>query len=256
MPWLLPEDGFDPDTSGETVVGVAGYLEAHDSGFHQHGMGQLLFTQGGCVHIHLPDRLCMLPPTRVAWIPAGIPHRAVMTRPVDYRSVYFDVSRHPDLPEIVEVMDVTPLLRAALEKIATADLGQNWETGPSANLLAVCLDEIRTAPRQPMLLPLPSDRRLVGLDTNELPPSLSALATSMGASEKTIGRIFRSETGMGYQQWRQQWRLLKSIEMLGEKQSLSSVAFDLGFSSSSSFIAFFKEMTGFTPRNFMRADRS
>lgn len=251
MAWLLPEDRFDPDQSGETVVGVAGHLEAHDSGVHQHDKGQMLFTQGGCVHIHLPNRLCMLPPTRVAWIPPGTPHRAVMTRPVDYRSVYVDVSRHRDLPAIVEVLDATPLLKTVLERIATADFGQNWATGPAANLLAVCVDEIRTAPRQPMFLPLPSDYRLAGLDTTELPPPLGMLAANLGASEKTIGRIFRRETGMGYQQWRQQWRLLKAIELMGENRPLSTVAFDVGFSSDSSFIAFFGDMTGLTPRKFM-----
>lgn len=251
MPWLLPKDRFNPDISSEAIVGVAGHLEGHDSGFHKHDRGQLLFTQSGCVNIHLPNRLCMLPPTRIAWIPPGIPHRAQMTGPVDYRSIYFDVTRYSGLPSVVEVMDVTPLLRAALEKIATAEFATNWETGAGANVVAVCLDEIHVAHRQPMLLPLPSDVRLSTFNTNELPPLLREFAASQGASEKTIGRIFRSQTGMSYQQWRQQWRLLKAVELLGQGQSTTSAAFDLGFASDSAFIAFFKGMTGYTPRRFM-----
>lgn len=35
-------------------------------------------------------------------------------------------------------------------------------------------------------------------------------ARTGGASEKTISRIFRRETGLSYQQWRQQWRLIKA----------------------------------------------
>ncbi|WP_245419938.1 helix-turn-helix domain-containing protein [Phyllobacterium salinisoli] len=77
------------------------------------------------------------------------------------------------------------------------------------------------------------------------------LASRQGTSEKTIGRIFRRETGMSYQQWRQQWRLLKAVELLAGGRSITSAAFDLGFASDSAFIAFFKGTTGYTPRLFM-----
>ncbi|WP_200835074.1 AraC family ligand binding domain-containing protein [Phyllobacterium salinisoli] len=154
MPWLQPDDEFDPDRMGQAVIGIAAGFGRHDSGWHQHGMGQLLFTRSGCIRISLPNRLCMLPPTRAAWIPPGIQHRARMTEAVDYRSVYLDVSKYSNLPEEVEVMEVTPLLRAVLERIATAVFEMDWEDGAGANLMAVCLDEIHIAHRQPMLLPL------------------------------------------------------------------------------------------------------
>lgn len=251
MPWLEPDDDFDPDSTRQPVIGIAAKLGQHDSGLHQHEMGQFLFAQSGCISISLADRLCLLPPIRLAWIPPRTPHRARMTEVVQYRSVYFDVSCYRNLPVQVEVMSVTPLLRAVLERIATAEAGVDWGTGAERNLVAVCLDEIDTARREPMLLPLPSDRRLGGREMNELPPSLGTLAGRVGASEKTILRIYRKETGMSYQQWRQQWRLFKAIELLAREQSITSVAFDLGFSSDSAFIAFFKGMTGYTPRAFM-----
>ncbi len=67
-----------------------------------------------------------------------------------------------------------------------------------------------------MLLPLPRDKRLAPLlaSLEQLPPELQALTTRIGASSRTIGRIFLRETGMGYQQWRQQWRLMRAIELL------------------------------------------
>lgn len=251
MAWLSADAVFDPDKLGQLVVGIAAELGHHDSGRHQHAMGQLLFTQRGCISITLQDRLCMLPPGRVAWIPPSTPHRAEMNEAVGYRSVYLDVLQLGPLPAETAVLQVNPLLHAVLERIATADFATEWQRGSAANLLAVCLDELRLAHREPMLLRLPSDRRLVRLSYHVLPASLAALARDVGASEKTISRIFKRQTGLSYQQWRQQWRFLKAVELLATKGRLSSVATDLGFASDSAFIAFFKQMSGLTPREYM-----
>lgn len=103
-----------------------------------------------------------------------------------------------------------------------------------------------------MLLPVPSDPRLSRLNLDELPPELSGLANLVGASARTITRIFRRETGMSYQAWRQSWRLLRAVDLLASGENVSGVAFDLGFASDSAFIAFFRQMTGETPRRYLR----
>jgi len=255
MVWLPRIDDFDPDRLGMPVVGITATLgDHHDDGLHQHAMGQLLFAQQGCIRITLAGQLCLLPPTRAAWIPPTVVHRALMRQTVDYCSIYLDVSQFEGLPQTIEVIDVTPLLRALLERIALADFATCWEQGYYAHLLALCIEEIRQARREPLLLPLPLDRRLAVLREapDQLPPQLQQLVTEVGASGKTINRIFQRETGMSYQQWRQQWRLLKAIEMLAVKTRLSNTASLLGFASDSAFIAFFKDMTGQTPRAYFR----
>ncbi|MCA6221315.1 AraC family transcriptional regulator [Photorhabdus antumapuensis] len=253
MAWLSRDDSFDPDSLGVPVVGIAAELGQHDSGFHQHEMGQLLFTQQGCINITLADHLCILPPTRVAWIPPRIIHRAEIKESVGYRSIYLNINRTGCLAEQIEVLEVTPLLREVLERIALSPFNTDWLHGSAANLLAVCLDEIRLAKREPTLLPFPFDRRLACIPMTTLPPPLKILAMNIGASEKTISRIFRRETGLNYQQWRQQWRLIKSIELLAKQGNLSSVANELEFASDSAFAIFFKKMTGRSPREYMSA---
>lgn len=57
---------------------------------------------------------------------------------------------------------------------------------------------------------------------------------------------------MPYQAWRQQWRLMKAIELLAEGCSVSHVAFALDFSSDSAFISFFRKQTGGTPSQYIR----
>ncbi|MBK5351679.1 helix-turn-helix transcriptional regulator [Pseudomonas sp. TH41] len=254
MAWLDAHAPFDPDSYQASVIGIAATLGNHDSGVHQHQRGQLLFTRQGCTRITLAQQLCLLPPSRAAWIPPGVAHRAVMQHSVDYRSIYLLPELCAELPHHVCVIAVSPLLRAVLEAIAHSDFGTDWQQGRFVHLLGLCLSEIRDAAHQPMLLPLPHDKRLAPLlsTVEHLPPELQVLEAQVGASGRTIGRIFQRETGMSYQQWRQQWRLMRAIELLSTGRNIGYSTFELGFSSDSAFIAFFKDMTGFTPGTWLK----
>ncbi|VVO89889.1 HTH-type transcriptional regulator NimR [Pseudomonas fluorescens] len=254
MAWLDARARFNPDSYPAPVIGIAAILGDHDSGVHQHQRGQLLFTRQGCTRITLAQQLCLLPPSRAAWIPPGVTHRAVMQQSVDYRSIYLIPALCAELPQTTCVIEVSPLLRAVLEPMADADFDSDWRQGKFMHLLGLCLSEIRDAAQQPMLLPLPGDKRLAPLlaSLEQLPPELQVLERQIGASSRTIGRIFQRETGMGYQQWRQQWRLMRAIELLATGRSISCSAFELGFASDSAFIAFFKEMTGVTPGAWLK----
>lgn len=252
MAWLTAQDEFDPDQLPNSVLGIAAALVQHDSGVHRHKMGQLLFSQQGCICITLNQSICILPPARLAWIPPLVEHRAEVTGVVGYRSIYLDTHRYSVLPLQLEVLGTTPLFREALERIACADFDTDWEQGAPANILAVCLDEISIARRELTLLPLPSDRRLKHLLRMPRLLPLHVLAQNTGASAKTISRIFRKETGVSYQEWRQQWRLIKAIELLAADYRLSDVACQLGFSSDSAFLTFFKNRVGCSPRVYMR----
>lgn len=256
MAWLAADESFDPDCLAAPVVGIAALLGDHDSGLHRHQRGQLLFTRQGCTRITLDNQLCLLPPSRAAWIPCGVPHRAVMHKTVDYRSLYVSPALAEQLPNQVRVIEVSTLLHAVLEPMAMAPYETDWHSGRYAHLLALCLDEIQAAAEQPMLLPLPQDKRLAPLlaDLETLPPTLQDLEKQIGASTKTIGRIFLRETGLGYQQWRQQWRLMQVIELLATGRNVGYCAFELGFASDSALIAFFKRMTGTTPRGYLKTN--
>ncbi|MFJ7285246.1 AraC family transcriptional regulator [Pseudomonas sp. NPDC099000] len=254
MAWLDAHTRFNPDRYSASVVGIAATLGDHDSGLHRHERGQLLFTRQGCTRITLAQQLCLLPPSRAAWIPPGVEHRAVMQQSVDYRSIYLTADVCAELPQQVCVIEVSPLLRAVLEPIALADFDTDWLQGKFVHLLGLCLSEIRDAKQQSMLLPLPTDKRLAPLlaTPEHLPPELQVLEKQIGASGRTIGRIFQRETGMSYQQWRQQWRLMRAMELLATGRSISYSAFETGFVSDSAFIAFFKDMTGITPGNWLK----
>ncbi|WP_421285213.1 AraC family transcriptional regulator [Aeromonas veronii] len=254
MAFILPDHPFDPDQLTGCVIGIASALGWHDSGLHQHQRHQLLFAQSGCMTMELEGRVCLLPPTRAAWLPAGTAHRILMRGVVAYRSLYFHP--HPELPGTVEVLAVNPLLHELIERMALWPWDKPQEQ--QQRTVALFMEELGQAPRESWQLPLPTDPRLGDWlqqlkRGDALPDRLNRLAERVGASDKTIGRIFMRETGMSYQAWRQQWRLLRGMELLAEGQSISRISSALEFSSDSAFISFFKQHTGQTPLRYLNS---
>lgn len=252
MPWLDQGAVFDPDLQATPVCGIASRMTRHDSGLHNHDRGQLLFTYSGSLRITSPSMLAMLPPGRVAWIPPGTPHRVQIRAEVEYRSIYLDAIHSQLLSENLTILSITPLLREVFERISRAPLDTCWGDGAAAHLLAICLDELKVAHHEAMVLPIPRDKRMRTINLDTVPPDLCSLSSQIGLSSRTVTRIFKRETGMTYQVWRQSWRFLRAIDLLVSGQRSSQVAFDLDFASDSAFIAFFRQMTGTTPVKYVR----
>lgn len=104
-------------------------------------------------------------------------------------------------------------------------------------------------------LPMPADRELAALlQTLEEKPaddrSISELAQSLGMTERTLARKCRKELDMTLQEWRQRLRAIKALVMLEEGVNVERIALELGYSSSSAFIAMFKRLMGKTPAEY------
>lgn len=256
MAWLAADADFNPDQLGLNVIGIASEIARHDSGEHSHKMGQLLFTNSGSIRITLSGRLCILPPAHIAWIPPDTVHRAEMSQVTGYRSVYINTDQYTALPKEVKVLQVSCLLKEVLERIAFADFDSDWSKRPYLDLFNVGLNEIEAAASVSVILQFPTDHRLRNFLGTELLPNLNIFADLVGLSEKTIGRIFLRETGLNYQQWRQQWRFLKAIELLSKNEKIAVISHHLGFSCESAFISFFKRISGQSPRMLIKKDQS
>ena len=57
---------------------------------------------------------------------------------------------------------------------------------------------------------------------------------------------------MSFQDWRQQCRLMRGLEMLVAGSSVTRVALELGYEHSSAFIVMFKRCLGSTPRRYLQ----
>ena len=84
--------------------------------------------------------------------------------------------------------------------------------------------------------------------------TLAQWATQVYTTERTLSRRCQQELGMSFAQWRQRLRFLHSVSLLEQGKTVQDVALDLGYSSSSAFIAMFQHISGTTPQRF-RHDR-
>lgn len=71
--------------------------------------------------------------------------------------------------------------------------------------------------------------------------------TATGVSERTLSRLFRSEFGVTFPQWRTQSRLHHALRMLADDAPVTRVAHHCGWSSTSAFIDVFRRSFGYTP---------
>jgi AraC-like DNA-binding protein len=75
----------------------------------------------------------------------------------------------------------------------------------------------------------------------------TALARQCALSVRTLERLFHAETGMRFGLWRQKARLLESVRVLVDGDSVTDAALESGYSSVSAYIAAFKQTFGCTP---------
>jgi AraC-like DNA-binding protein len=192
----------------------------------------------------------MAPPGRAVWIPADVEHAIRMWGTVAMRSMYF----RPDAAEHTtncKVISVTPLLRELI--LRSVELaGLDSREPAEQRIAALVLHEVDGAEDGPLQLPLPADERarkaaeIVLLDPSQKSVA-DEIARRVGLSERTLERMFSADTGMSFGVWRQKARLLASLRVLVETQSVTEAALESGYASVSAYIAAFRQTFGYTP---------
>ncbi|XOT94393.1 helix-turn-helix domain-containing protein, partial [Alcaligenes pakistanensis] len=129
--------------------------------------------------------------------------------------------------------------------------------GAQGRLVQVLLDRLLAAPESGLILPWPSDPRLLQVcEQLQAQPagdwSLQDLAEQQGLSEKTLSRLFRQQTGLTFRVWRQRLRVMSALPLLERQERVTDVALACGYESMSAFVAAFRDLMGQTPGEFFR----
>ncbi|MBC7436215.1 MAG: helix-turn-helix transcriptional regulator [Bdellovibrionales bacterium] len=224
---------------------------------HQHAWSQVAYCATGIVQVTVatPDEMTyIVPPSRAVWIPPGARHAIHVLEAAELRTLYIHARATPPGWEACRMLVITPLLRELIQALDAPVSGAR-----EAMLTALVVEELTHADVQALGVPLPhpqtGDKRLRALCEAVLrAPSeratLSEWAAEIGASERTVARLFRDELGLSYQQWRQQAILAYALPLLARGTPVSQVAAASGYASDSAFSAMFKGAMGQSPSHF------
>ncbi len=224
--------------------------------YHSHPWAQLSYAIRGWLSVETEVGNYIAPPQRAIWIPGGIRHQVSSSAGTEMRSLYLQPGVTPWDAQQCRVIEVSPLIRELICHFAEIN-SEYDEQGAEGRLVQVLLDQLAAAPEVSLSLPLPHDTRLRQLcqqlqQQPQNPQTLRQWGEQLGASEKTLSRLFLRDTGMTFRAWRQRLRLLESLTALEQGRPVSDVALASGYESTSAFIAAFHQHFGQTPGSFFQ----
>ncbi|MFJ7962798.1 helix-turn-helix domain-containing protein [Streptomyces sp. NPDC096324] len=219
---------------------------------HSHAQGQLVYAAAGALATATERGTWVAPANRITWTPPRFAHAHRFYGPTDVRLVVVPLDLCGELVDHPSVFTVSPLLREAL--LALTDEPER-RPGAHRRLLAVVVDELADAAESSLHLPEPVDDRLRAA-TDPLhedparPATLAELGRAVGASERTLSRLFHAELSMSFHRWRTILRIHHALAHLTDGMSVTDTAVACGWSNPSSFINAFTEVVGQTPGRY------
>ncbi|HIE5684826.1 TPA: AraC family transcriptional regulator [Pseudomonas aeruginosa] len=231
------------------------FPDGHHLGRHFHPQAQFLYAARGLMRLATHHGAWVIPPTRAVWIPPRVEHEIFMSGEVHMRTLFIEQPETPTPLSDCCVLAVTPLLREMILRAI------HLESQPRLDdfrqrLQGLILSEIANLERMPLYLPMPRDRRLQAicqalLKQPELGLTLDDWGLRVGASSRTLARLFAQELQMSFHEWRQQLRLTEALPRLLAGDSVQVVALDLGYGSTRAFSSMFRRLLGETPRDYL-----
>ncbi|PRY36898.1 helix-turn-helix domain-containing protein [Umezawaea tangerina] len=240
-----PEEHRTPQGGGRIPHGY--HLDSHS-----HPDGQLVYAAAGAFATTTEHGTWVAPANRVTWTPPGFAHSHRFYGDTDARLLAIPADECSALSPLPGVFAVSPLVREALLALT----GRSTRSPEAVRRLrGVVVDELVETPEQSLHLPEPRDDRLHAVtDLLRADPgrdtTLAGLGRSVGASERTLSRLFQADLGMGFQRWRTVLRIHHAIVHLTDGRSVTETSIACGWSNPSTFIETFAMIVGQTPGRY------
>ncbi|WP_281176284.1 helix-turn-helix transcriptional regulator [Pseudonocardia acaciae] len=220
---------------------------------HSHPEPMLLWASTATVTMRTAARDWLVPPGHGLWVPAGAEHSETTLRDGEVCVVRITAADCPIAwPEPTGV-SVGPLLRELL-----LHLSRCRRDDPSRHHAESLLFGLLTPlPAHTIQLAMPSDPRVRGVAESLVanpadPRELAVWAGEVHSAVRTLSRLFVSETGLTFAQWRTHLRIRAAAEHLAAGASVGATARAIGYRKPSAFIAAFRRTTGQTPSTYLR----
>jgi AraC-like DNA-binding protein len=244
------------------------YIKEFGYQVHKHHKAQLIYAEGGIIHISSGDKHWYLSARNYMWIPAGMSHCVVSRSPyVNLFNFYFTVDDN-DVPFFREanVYMVNDMLRSMIHYT------KDW-SGPVTNehptrmafmkaIKAILPEMDLTIITFLVSYPYPKAAGLIKIaeylsENMDSSFSLDDIARKFGYSSRTLSRLFKDDVGFSYVRFVRAIRITKALELIAEnKHTVSEIAMVVGYTNLSAFSNIFERVVGIRPSEFMvRANR-
>ena len=221
---------------------------------HKHDHAQLIYASAGVMTVTTDQGAWVVPRNRAVWVPLGVRHSIQMFGCVEMRTLYFAPKVGAGFVDHCCVLNVHPLLRELIVHVVSRKR-INPSDARQSRLVAVILDLLEVSSKAPLHLPMPRDSRALCVSQMlQANPAdgrgLEELGKFAYSSKRTLERLFQLEIGMSFRTWRCQLRVQHALTLLASGRSVTAVALDLGYSSTSAFVAMFHRVLGSTPGKY------
>ena len=220
---------------------------------HDHAEHQLVWAPAGVLTVEIGEQFWILPPTLALWVPAGTIHATSATKPTSMAGMYFVPDQCPvswDEPTVI-----AGATAAARSDPPPREPGAQCRDAPSHGGAGLRL--LKPVTVTTISVPMPPDPRAREVADRLLADpaddrTVEAWAQEVGASVRTLSRLFVGGTGMSFTQWRTNARMRAALTLLAEGKSTKTVARQVGYATVSAFVSTFHRVTGQTPGAYFR----
>ena len=229
---------------------------------HIHSSAQLIYAEGGIMHIFTDNKHWYLPARCFMWIPPNTPHYILSFSPkIDLYNFYFKLKNDDDdFYKITNIYSVSHLLREMI--LFTKNWNGKIVKGEGLKydflkaLKGVLLEGNDRKLGFPVQHPFPKDEMLLKIakyiNANlEKSLSIEEIAKEFGMSTRTLSRKFKDQLGINYVRFVRALRITRSLELMTEeKYNMYEIAMLVGYNSLSSFSNIFKKVIGIAPTEY------
>lgn len=248
-------EGDIVDATRPVIATAAEVAHAHVIPAHHHPRGQLLYAVDGAMRVRVGAAAWSVTPRTGVWVPCGVTHQVEAPAGLSYRSVFVDPCASGALPTYNAPVAINALMRELI--IEAAGFGAHYRPrSAEARLIGVLQDRLHCMRPDALAIPLPRDTRArrvcdALLEHPADDRGLEQWGRLVGASGRTLTRLFLRETGMPFSEWVRRMRLSLALDRLAQGESVTAVALDLGYASPSAFSAMFRRTFGASPRRYL-----
>lgn len=242
---------------------VAEKEPAHTPTVHYHGDFEIYYLTEGRCRYFIDNKTYSMVPGDVVVIPPGIIHKVIYETPIHSRMLfnctqdYLPASVLPFLEKIIHfpnsadtAQQIASIYRSLREAACQPNVFSEDINRCCVMQLLLLMAKASATVRSLPMSSLFVEQALTYIRANYTDRiTLTEVAKHCAVSPEHLSRVFKKETGFGFNEYLNLYRLKKAEALLksGQVQSISQIALLCGFNDSNYFSGAYKKMYGISP---------